>query len=704
MKKARESNYIDSRAVLKREIKSVVVAAALCATPVLYANDELSELSLEQLMNVEVTSASRKTQSLGEVAGAMFVISAEDIRRSGVTSVAEALRMVPGVHVARIDDTRWAVSARGFNDQLSNKMLVMIDGRYIYTPDFGGVFWSDHLPLIDNVERIEVIRGPGAAIWGSNAVNGVINIISRTARDTQGLLLQARGGNVNVSGVTARYGGVTQSGWHYRTDIHKVEENITDSPLDAGNGDFLRQTRTSFRIDSPDLEKSRLSFQGSHYDGNSEEVVELPVFSVDTPFVDVLQNSAKSRGSWLMSNWQYEDSATSSWMISSSIERKSRDFSLGEFAQNSFSFEAQRRLKIGRNHDVVWGLGSRMVDLDFVGRSEMVQELPGYERDYRLYELFLHDEIRLNDRFAITLGAKAQRNSYVDWEYQPNLRLTWLYDEDTTFWASASTASRAPAASERGLRINPAIVLDGFSPTNPSPIPVAISFLGTQDYESESLTALEFGVKGKLGSTFSYDLAAFDFSYKDLLGANLDGVFCQPSGTSVFVDPTCILNDNYLLAQSTFTNNPEGDSRGLELALSWQPTTNWKATGAFTWFDYQLGGANTQTAVIQEDSVVETGVLSEPEKMAYVRSEWTITPEIEFDLVVRAVGESTVYEIDSYVTADLRLEWKPRPGLRVELIGQNLLDDGHTEFGSRILDALPSGVSSSLIGRITWAP
>ncbi|NKB32915.1 MAG: TonB-dependent receptor plug domain-containing protein [Pseudomonadales bacterium] len=302
------------------------------------APQELDTLSLEQLLGVEVTSAARKEQSLGEVAGAIFVISAEDIRRSGVTSVAEALRMVPGVHVGRIDDTRWAVTARGFNDQLSNKLLVMMDGRHIYTPDFAGVFWSDHMPLIDNVERIEVIRGPGATIWGSNAVNGVINIISRSARDTQGLLIQARGGTRDMVGMTMRYGDVTDSGWFYRMDFHSVEENLTDSPLDAGNADFLEHQRASFRIDGSPADSQFLRFEGSFYQGDSKEVVQTQTFPDGTLMLAPSMHSVASDGAWLMADWRLEDSESSHWNVSSYIEHKARDFSLGEFTQSTFSF------------------------------------------------------------------------------------------------------------------------------------------------------------------------------------------------------------------------------------------------------------------------------------------------------------------------------------------------------------------------------
>ncbi len=670
----------------------------------LQAAEELQLLSLEQLMNVEVTSASRKSQSLGEVAGAIFVISAEDIRRSGVTSVAEALRMVPGVHVGRIDDTRWAVTARGFNDQLANKLLVMVDGRHIYTPDFAGVFWSDHMPLIDNVQRIEVIRGPGASVWGSNAVNGVINIISRGARDTQGLLLQAREGNRDMSGMTARYGGATPTGWYYRFDLHSVEENITDSPLDLGNNDFLQQMRTSFRIDSPASGNGRLWLQGSYYDGESEEVARTPNFSQGTPFINVIEHSVNSRGVWFMANWDLQDSDTSSWNVSSYLERKSRDFSLGEFTQTSFSLELQRQQKIGNNHDVIWGFGTRLVNLPFSQRTETLVELPGYEDDYRLYEFFAQDEIRLTQNLALTLGLKAQRNAYVDWEYQPNVRFSWQYSPATAFWFSASTASRTPSAGERGLQINPAFIIPSLSPQNPGPIPVAVTYEGNRNFESEELTALEFGVKGSLGTQLSYDLSVFDFSYEKLLGGERVGIFCEPGDEAVFLNPACVLNSDYILARSTVANVPAGDSSGVELALQWQPLPNWRTTGAFSWFDYRLNGSNSPGPLTLANGVVQGSDQSEPERIAYIRSEWTITPEIEFDLVIRSVAESEIFAIDSYLTADLRLEWKPRSDLRFELIGQNLLDKNHTEYGSRVLDAFPSRVNSGVIVRISWAP
>ena len=691
----------------RRFALAVVLLMSCLAVPQIYAAEALQELSLEQLMTVQVTSASRKMQTLGEVAGAMYVISAEDIRRSGVTSVAEALRMVPGVHVGRIDDTRWAVSARGFNDQLSNKLLVMMDGRHIYTPDFAGVFWSDHMPLIDNVERIEVIRGPGATIWGSNAVNGVINIISRSARDTQGVFLQARGGNRDIQGGSARYGGVTESGWFYRLDFHTVTENITDSPLDAVDNDFLDHNRASFRVDGTPREDQSLRIEGSYYSSSSKEVAQIPNFGTGSAAIDIIERDVDSEGSWLMADWRYEDSQNSSWNVSSYIEGKSRASALGKYTQNTFNLQMQRRWLLGENHDLIWGFGSRFIDLPFEERSALVVKLPGYEDKNNIYEFFLQDEISLNDSLALTLGSKFEKSDFVDWQVQPNARISWQVREDTAFWASASRAVRTPSSTERGVRIQPGLVIPPFTGINIGPIPVGLQFDGSKDFQSEELDALEFGMKGQLGDRFSYDLAFFDFRYEQLLSGVTEGVFCEPQGLDILdlANIGCLFDSDYLVARTALVNDPAGKTQGAELSFNWQPLDNWRLTGSFSWFDYKLDDVPTSpTAESIADPQAIDNTRDEPERIGYLRSEWTITPELEFDLTLRAVSESELFDIDAYTTADVRLEWKPRADLRFELIGQNLLDRGHTEYGSRALDALPSAVNSSVIARITWAP
>lgn len=667
------------------------------------AQSELDTLSLEQLMSVEVVSASAKVQTLGEVAAAVFVISAEDIRRSGVTSVAEALRMVPGIHVGRIDDTRWAVSARGFNDQLSNKLMVMMDGRYLYTPDFVGVFWSDHMPLIDNVERIEVTRGPGATVWGSNAVNGVINIISRSARDTQGLFLQARGGNRDMAGMAARYGGVTKKGWFYRFDFNSVKENITDSPLDLANKDYLENQRVSFRLDGTPAANQKLTFEGSAYYGESQEVVQVPRVVTGQPVLSIENWDIYSRGEWLSANWELQEDENSSWNLRGYLESKTRDSSLGEFNQTTLNLRLQRRRQFGKSHDVIWGLGTRLNSLPFEERTPFLSEIRDNDR-YNLYEFFIQDEISITDKFAVTLGSKFEKSEFAGLEIQPTIRFSWQPINNTTLWASVSRAARTPSNIERNLQIQIGLVVPAFTGANVTPLPITVNFNGSEDYDSEYLTAYEAGIKGAWGS-FEFDLSLFDFHYTDLLGGSEEAVNCQPSGINVFLDPSCFLQSSYLETDVSISNESSGHSRGVELAINWSPQSNWNLSTSLSFFDYELSqGQASPSSDNFNASASQQNNDHEPEFIFYARSEWTISSNLELDLTLRSVGESSLFDIDSYTTADLRLEWKPRDHLRFEVIGQNLLDRGHTEYGSRMLDALPSRINSGIIARITWAP
>lgn len=270
-------------------------------------------------------------------------------------------------------------------------------------------------------------------------------------------------------------------------------------------------------------------------------------------------------------------------------------------------------------------------------------------------------------------------------------------------WASVSRAARTPSSGERGLKIRPSFIIPSQSEINPGPIPVGVVFNGNRDFESEHLVAIEGGIKGSLTDRFEFDLALFDFSYKDLLSGKDSGVFCQPSMDEIFSNLSCIFESTHLIVDTNVVNKPSGSSKGAELAVNWNVTDNWRLKGSFSWFNYDLDEVPTSPNPANY-SDTNTDALDEPEWISYVRSEWTINNALELDLTVRAVDESEIFAIESYTTADLRLEWKPRADLRFELIGQNLLDRGHTEYGSRLLDALPSKVFSGVIARITWAP
>jgi len=654
----------------------------------------LEILSLEELMSVEVTSASKKSQSLADVAAAIHVVSAEDIRRSGVSSLPEALRLVPGLNVARIDDTKWAVSSRGFNDNFTNKLLVLMDGRHIYTPSFAGVLWDTHTISIDNIERIEVIRGPGATLWGSNAVNGIINIISRDPRDTQGLLFQSRVGNRDTTGFNARYGQATENGWHYRFNLDSTSEDITESQLNFDAYDQWSHNQASFRVDGTPIENNTLRIEGAYYQSDSEETVQTLNMAEGIPSQPFQQQDMNTTGGWLMLDWEREFDSGESWNLKAYWDLVNRNMYLADYEQRTFSLDFQRRHLLGSKHDVVWGIGTRLAQLPFHRLSPNINVIDD-EEGFQLFELFVQDEISLSEQFKLILGTKFENSEFVDTQVQPNVRLSWQPSDQLSLWASTSKAIRTPSIGESRLQITPSAPIPPFSQQNPLPLPIYTVLTGS-DTKVEEMFAYELGVRGRVFGQLDFDLALFENHYDDLLGNGVDiGTYCQPSGINLMLDPTCLGTSAYVSTEIQIQSSMHAVSRGAELSLEWNASENWRLSGAFTLIDMDMDVENASPQV--------TGP-GEPDWTVSMRSEWDVTSNLEFDLWLRAVDETPRFGVSSYTTADIRLGWRARPGLTVDLIGKNLLDNGHREFGSTLFESGPAGVMRSVVARVTWAP
>lgn len=669
------------------------------------AQSDLGALSIEELMSVEVTSAADTEEEVQNQAAAIFIISAEDIRRSGVVSIAEALRMVPGLHVARIDDTRWAVSARGFNDQFSNKLSVNIDGRHLNSPNNYGVFWDDHMPLIDNVERIEIVRGPGDAMQGLNAVNGSINIISRSARDTQGVFAQGRLGDSDINGITARYGSVTNSGWYYRLDYHSVDENVVDSPIDNGNADKLSQQKVSFRVDSPSSETLSAVIEGAYYLSDSIEVTRQLNFAsgrpeIRQPFISEMDNS----GYWLRADVSFDFSSRGVIDVAAYWEDTTRDYSLAKLTQRIFSLDVEGRHKTSAKNELIWGVEAYLGEFPIEARQGILTGT-GQETDYDIYRVQVQDTLALSDKLSLSVGARLEKNRYIDWTANPNVRLSFKPTERVQVWAAASTASRMPSVSEQEHLISPVYLIPGFTDVNPAPLPIVVRTAAADSFAEESLTAIEAGIKLNLSENLSLDVSAFDFSYDDLLQLASSTVECAPSGISVQLDPSCLFFSGYLAVKTQINTELDADSSGVEFAVNWKPSSSWRLSASASLFDYDFSNANFDPQVGRLlGNVSEVGTQSEPEWLVYLRSEWEVSDTLDFDVTYRSVARSETFAIDAYNTFDIRLEWRMTPSVRIEFVGQNLADSDHVEFGTRTNDALPSVIGRGLFARLSWAP
>ena len=660
---------------------SALFAAAPAAGSPQALPEDLTTLSLEDLMNIEVTSASKKAQKLSETASAVFVISQEDIQRSGATTIPEALRMVPGVQVARIDANKWAVSARGFNSRWSNKLLVLMDGRSIYTPSFSGVFWNAQDTLLEDIDRIEVIRGPGAALWGANAVNGVINIITKNAADTRGGLLTAGGGSEERGFGGARYGGSLGEDTDYR--IYAKYFNRDDSETVSGDGanDDWQAWRSGFRVDSRFADADTFTVQGDVYDGDAGGTYGQAFLT--PPYSAYAEADIDMRGFNLIGRWQHIFSGGADVTLQAYYDRYEREESLSgdafKLTYDTVDIDFQNRFELGERQEILWGAGYRFIQ-DKADNVFSISLDPD-NRDLDVFNIFLQDEITLiPDRLRLTLGAKLEKNDYTDFEFQPNLRLMWTPSSAQSVWAAVSRAVRTPSRIENDVRLNTAVVSRGpFAP------PLEIALFGNRDLDAEKLTAYELGYRFQPINELSFDIAVFYNDYDDLIGVTVGAPFLELS-------PAPLHEVLPLMA----SNNQEGETYGFELAADWQPTAWWSLKAAYTYLQLSI----EEDAIGFAEYSKETIEGSSPEHQVSLRSAMRLTDQVGLDVWLRYVDDLPAFDIDRYVTADMRLSWTPLKNVELAVVGQNLLDDQHPEFVQEGI--LPTEVERSAYAKVTW--
>ena len=584
------------------------------------APSELTELSLEELMNIEVTSVSKKPERLSDAAAAVYVITREDIRRSGYTSIPEILRLAPNLQVARVDSSRYAITARGFNNTAANKLLVLIDGRSVYTPLFSGVFWDVQDTMIEDIERIEVISGPGGTLWGSNAVNGVINIITRHSQDTTGALVSL-GEGTEERGAGVRYGAklgenatlrVYGKGFHRDNTVRGNGTNVEDS---------WKKGQVGFRTDWS-RGSDALTLQGDGYTGT----------------IDQVGDDSSISGANLLARWNRTLQDGSVLQVLGYFDR-TRRIVPGTFGEllDTYDIEAQHRFQLGASHDIVWGGGYRLMH-DAVTNSAVLAFLPNV-KVLRLANGFLQDSIALHERLHLILGAKLESNSYTGLEVQPNARLAWKLRDDALLWSAVSRVVRTPSRLDR----------DFFIPANP-PFP---PLNGGPDFKSEKLIAFEVGYRQNPAPYASFSISTFYNIYNDLRS-----VEPGPGGALVLA------------------NKMEGYTYGVETWGSFHVLDWWRLSAGYTYLQEKLGfkagSGDTNTAAAGND----------PEHQVSARSAMNLPYNLEFDVGLRVIGALPSPNVPSYVTLDTRLGWTFMKGVELSLIGYNLLDHDHPESGA----------------------
>jgi iron complex outermembrane recepter protein len=627
---------------------SVSVVRAEEQVPV---QQDLTSLSLEELMDVEVTSVSKKSQKLSETAAAVFVITQEDIRRSGMTSIPELLRMVPGLEVARLTANKWAISARGFNGQFANKLLVMIDGRSVYTPLFSGVFWDVQDVLLEDIERIEVVRGPGGTLWGVNAVNGVINIITKRAQETQGGLVIAGGGNLEQGFGGLRYGGKIGDHGAYRLYGKYFNRDHHNTAAGGAANNEWDQGRIGFRTDWEASSQNTFTLQGDAYSGVSDQTILTTALSPAGSVSNM--DSVDVRGGNVLLRWDHLFSPSSKGTIQLYYDRTERQEQVIDIIRDTFDLDAHHQFDLGNRQQIVWGLGYRLSQ-DQITNSFTTAVNPN-RFDLEILNAFVQDEISLiPNQLRVTLGTKVSYNTFTDLEFQPNVRALWKPHPSHTLWGAVSRAVRLPSRMDRAGRFNVAAFPGA---------PTLVSVLGNGSLESEEVVAYELGYRSFPLKDVSVDVAAFYNVYRKLLSNET-----QPTIFEMFPAPA------HLRRSTATANRLNGNSYGIEIATRWQALPPWKIHVNYTWLRLELSpdsqGADTASAN-------ETG--NSPRHQIQVRSLYDLPYNASFDTSLFYVSSLPNLMVPSYIRVDARLGWRPMDRLEVSVVGQNLFDNQHPE-------------------------
>lgn len=644
---------------------------------------ELLEMSVTDLMNLEIYSVSKKEQKLADAAGAIFVITQEDIKRSGATTIPDLLRMVPGVDVARIDANKWAVSVRGFNSRFANKLLVLIDGRTVYTPVYSGVYWDTQDVLLDDVLRIEVIRGPGAALWGANAVNGVINILTKRAQETQGGLITAGMGTEEKGFGSFRYGSKLENGAYYRI-YGKVfdRDDGRDSSL-GGAGDAWRAYHLGFRSDWEASSTDSWTFQGDTVNGTAGEKV--PTFSLLPPYTKLVQDDWDFNDTYVMSKWARTLSPTSDLKAQFYYDFNTRKKIQLGFDVHTVDLDFQHTLQWGERQAITWGAGYRHHVYTLESGTAITTE--SAQEEDKLFSAFLHDDITLiADRLHFIVGTKIEHNDYSGFEVQPNARLLWTPVEGHSAWTSISRAVRTRSLAESMVNGTLGVIPPG-SPENPTPWPARILVFGNDNLASEDLVSAELGYRFRAFSTFWVDLCTFYNVYENLVTMETGKFQLKP------------LPVPHILVPATAGDNMRGDTYGFEAALEWDLKKQLRFRAAYTLLRMELettGGSNDRVSAGQVDQ--------SPHHQFSLRCLMDLPHDVTADFWLRFVDRVPSMKTDSYVSGDLRLAWKPWKNFELAVVGQNLFDAQHYEFGKDMyLQAVPTAVERSMYGKITWS-
>ncbi len=663
---------------------SAFAAALICgiahaADAVDAGEDDFTSFSLEDLMAVEVTTASKRSERASEAAAAVFVLTRDDIGRSGAVTIADALRLVPGVNVAQINANSWAVTVRGFNSRFSNKLLVMIDGRSVYTPLFSGVLWDQQNIVLEDIERIEVVRGPGGTLWGANAVNGVINIITRSSKDTQGVLVKAAGGDEYQSQALIRVGGKIGENGSVRVYGKFESFDANEAATGAEANDDWRNFRGGFRTDFDLSARDTLMMTGEVSFIDSGETLDVPLLT--PPFLERRDADIERVGAHILAQWTRDLGDGSEISVQGFVDYSDIEIPQGEEKRLTLDIAAQHALSLGEKHDLLWGVGFRNIS-DEILNSEFVA-FADTARSAQIYNGFVQDTFKATENLDIVLGAKFEHNDYTGFEVQPSARFVWRAEENVTLWGAVSRAVRTPSRAEDDIRSIAGVIPPGF-PGNPGPLPLALQLTGDRNIDSETLIAYELGARFRFADSISFDVTGFYNKYADLRGSRI-------GAPVVTLTPT-----PHVVLPLTVDELVDADTHGLEAVLDWQVASNWRLQATYAYLS--IDG----DAPVSPDVRAGAPGGADPTHTANLRSLLDINKRLKFDAALRFVDDLEGFGIDSYVTVDARLAWRPDDHFEIAVTGRNLTNDAHFEFGTdSSFSTVPTSVERSVFASVS---
>jgi len=659
----------------------------------------LLDLSIEELLHVEITSAAKKTQRISETAAAAFVITQDDIKRSGARSIPEILRMVPGLEVAQIDANKWAVSARGFNGRFANKLLVLMDGRTLYTPSFGGVFWDVQDTLMSDIERIEIIRGPGGTLWGANAVNGVINIITRSSNDTRGGELIADAASGPSRSGSLRYGGSLDDTFTYRAYAKYLDESGNEDMSGRPTADGWNIGRVGSRADWRPTSDDQVSLTAEAYRGQSGETISRPL--IQPPYSDIQNADEDTSGGFAIGKWHRQWSAGRELQVQAYFDETHRNGLLFGEQRDSTVLEVQYHLPVGSRQDVVTGAGLRSDSYHF-NQTQNVSVTPQSPTNVG-YNVFGQDEVQLiANRLALTMGVDLEHNplSEKSVDALPSGRLLWTLNEANHVWAAVTKAISTPSYEDTGATVQYAapIAPPGLG-GNPFPVPLVVSVIGNPNVASENLIAHELGYRTQLSSNVTLDATLYRHDYDRLRGEATTAVYCDPSKISVAANPQCLYSATDVVDQLQFLNAERGHSSGFELAADWVPMSRLRLHGAYTYMKLALAPDIANPELVSE---ANTTMGSSPRNQFSGRADVNLAHNVDLDVSVRHVDALPAVPVPAYWSADTNVTWRFDKQLEFSLTGRNLLQPGHLEFVSELADVVPTRIERTVTARFRW--